>query len=202
MKRILMGITMVISLLVGTSCTSNIALPNNLNEIEEYCENNGYNNKYCILVNFSQHSGKNRFYIYDFSKKKVLYKSVCAHGLGVCDNLGQIIVKTFQSANKPSFSNQPGSNFSSLGKYKVGYLRPMTNPYYKEGFTLHGLDATNSNALQRAILIHRGNVPFVTYPLPCLPVSKGCFSVSNAMMKHIKHICNNTQKPLLLYAYQ
>lgn len=202
MKKLIVSFFVFLSLVISTQLCTSTNLPKNLAEIYNYCNSHGYNNQYCLLVDFSQHSGKNRFYIYDFHKQKVVYKSLCAHGLGVCSTITQRIIQTFKTANNPKFSNQPGSNFSSLGKYRVGTLRPMTNPYYKEGYTLHGLDSTNSNALKRAILIHRGNLGFTSYPFPCLPVSKGCFSVSNTMMKHIKRICNNTQKPLLLYAYQ
>ena len=66
---------------------------------------------------------------------------------------------------------------------------------------LFGLDSTNSNALDRGILIHNGNPEFETFPLPCLPVSKGCFAVSNSMMKHIENIKKQSDKPILLYAY-
>mgnify|MGYP002517326680 FL=1 len=78
----------------------------------------------------------------------------------------------------------------------------MSNPFYKEGYNLHGLESSNSNALARGILIHKGNVEFETFPLPCLPVSRGCFGVSTSMMKHIENIKKQTDKPILLYAYK
>ena len=83
----------------------------------------------------------------------------------------------------------------------MGKLKPMSKPYFKEGYQLHGLDSTNSNALDRSILIHRGNLGFETFPLPCLPVSKGCFAVDDSMMKFIENIKNQSDKPILLYAY-
>ena len=58
-----------------------------------------------------------------------------------------------------------------------------------------------SNALVRGILIHKGNLEFETFPLPCLPVSKGCFGVSTSMMEHIETIKKQSSKPILLYAY-
>ena len=65
----------------------------------------------------------------------------------------------------------------------------------------YGLDSTNSNALVRGILIHKGNVEFETFPLPCLPVSKGCFGMSTSMMKRIEEVKRQSKKPILLYAY-
>jgi hypothetical protein len=162
-----------------------------INNVYNYCKNNGYSTKYCFLVDFSKPSGLDRFYIYDLENKKIIHKSLCAQGLGVDNNIF-----------KSKFSNEIGSNYSSLGKYKVGALRGMSNPFYGEGFNLYGLEASNSNAFTRGILIHKGNVGFETFPLPCLPVSKGCFGVSSSMMEHIKNIKNNSNKPILLYAYE
>jgi hypothetical protein len=156
----------------------------------EYCNQNGYSEDYCIFVDFSKPSGIKRFCIYDFNQNKIISKSLCANGRGVENNI----------FNK-TFSNEIGSNYSSLGKYAIGHIRPMSNPYFKEGFTVHGLDSTNSNANVRAILIHNGNPSFELFPLPSLPVSRGCFAVSTKMMEEIKIIKEKTNKPILLYAF-
>ena len=161
------------------------------NDAYAFCSKNGYNTAYCFLVDFSKHSGKNRFYIYSFKENKIIHESLCAQGLGVNYNIF-----------KSTFSNEIGSNYSSLGKYKVGNLRKMTNPRYEKGYNMYGLDSTNSNAFVRGILIHKGNVEFETFPLPCLPVSKGCFGVSTSMMEHIETIKKQSSKPILLYAYK
>ena len=160
------------------------------NDVYTFCSKNGYNTEYCFLVDFSKHSGKNRFYIYSFKENKIIHESLCAQGLGVNYNIF-----------KSTYSNEIGSNYSSLGIYKVGSLRKMSDPFYGKGYTLYGLDSTNSNALVRGILIHHGNLEFETFPLPCLPVSKGCFGVSTSMMKHIEDIKKQSSKPILLYAY-
>lgn len=36
----------------------------------DYCKKNNLNTNYCILVDFSRHSGKNRMFVYDFKNKK------------------------------------------------------------------------------------------------------------------------------------
>ena len=168
-------------------------VPSDISEIYDYCKDNGYSTEYCFLTDFSKPSGIKRFYIYSFKENKIVDKSLCAHGLGRNYNIF-----------KTTFSNEKGSYYSSLGKYKVGNLRAMKNPniLFKEGYNLFELDSTNSNAKERGILIHKGNPEFETFPLPCLPVSKGCFAVSNSMMKHIEDIKKQSDKPILLYAYK
>lgn len=47
-----------------------------------YCDKNGYNTNYCFLVDFSIHSGKRRFFVWDFKGDSVKYASLCAHGYG------------------------------------------------------------------------------------------------------------------------
>ena len=99
-----------------------------------YCDKNEYNTNYCFLVDFSIHSGKRRFFVWDFKGDSVKYASLCAHGYGKNSTL-----------SKPVFSNVEGSYCSSLGKYKVGirsYSKWGINVHYK----LHGLEATNNNA--------------------------------------------------------
>ena len=162
-------------------------------ETYQYCKKNGYSTDYCFFVDFSKPSGINRFFIYSFKEKKIIHRSLCAQGLGPNYNI-------FTS----KFSNKIGSNYSSLGKYRVGALRKMYSAQWcdPKGYNLYGLDSTNSNALARGILIHNGNLEIQTYPLPCLPVSHGCFAVSNSMMEHIKNTKKRTQKPILLYAYK
>ena len=190
MKKLLISLCVllitinVIKLFITNETTCNIS------DIHNYCKNNGYSTEYCFLVDFSKPSGIKRFYIYSFKEDKIVYKSLCAQGLGVNNNIF-----------KSKFSNEIGSNYSSLGKYKVGNLRKMSDPFFEKGYTLYGLDSTNSNALVRGILIHNGNLEFETFPLPCLPVSKGCFGVSTSMMEHIENIKKQSNKPILLYVF-
>ena len=74
-----------------------------------YCVDKGFNTNYCFLVDFCIHSGKKRFFVWDFRGDSVVYASLCAHGYG-----------KNSTASKPVFSNVEGSYCSSLGRYKVG----------------------------------------------------------------------------------
>ena len=159
MKKLLISLCVllitinVIKLFITNEITCNIS------DIHNYCKNNGYSTEYCFLVDFSKPSGIKRFYIYSFKEDKIVYKSLCAQGLGVNNNIF-----------KSKFSNETGSNYSSLGKYKVGNLRKMSDPFFEKGYTLYGLDSTNSNALVRGILIHNGTAMCLTFPKNCLNI--------------------------------
>lgn len=188
MKKILILLGVIMMLFISKCFISN-KTPD-VNEIHNYCKNNGFDTEHCVLVDFSRPSGVNRFYIYDFQKNKIIHKSLCANGHG----------KEWNVFCK-KFSNEPGSNYSSLGKYKIGKIRKMYNRPNWDGFVVHGLEETNSNAFNRGILIHKGNPPFQLYPLPAIPMSRGCFAVSQRMMKQLEEIQQVSSKPLLLYAY-
>lgn len=104
------------------------------------------------------------------------------------------------TSSKPVFSNEPGSNCSSLGLYKVTGSRTMNNGY--PCLILQGLSPTNSNAETRGILIHPSLMvsllPF-EFDKACFPLtnaSLGCFAVSYHTFKFIEKLSN----PIYLYA--
>jgi hypothetical protein len=92
------------------------------------------------VIDFSKHSSEKRLWIVDMNKKKVLYHSLVAHGMG--------------SGNEKAvkFSNTVNSHMSSLGFYVT------ENTYIgKHGLSLklNGLDrGFNTNAKQRAVVVH------------------------------------------------
>lgn len=151
----------------------------------EYCQTHGMNTRVIMLCDFSKHSGMRRFFVYDTKKHKVILSSLCEQGKG------------------NGFSNQSGSNCSSLGFYRI--CNPHKMRIGLNSYTLQGLSTTNSNAKSRGILIH----PYYTvselpiYPIPIIfKASKGCFILSPLKYKMVCHIIrNNSDKPILLYAY-
>ncbi|MFR0676885.1 murein L,D-transpeptidase catalytic domain-containing protein [Dysgonomonas mossii] len=161
-------------------------------EAKVYSKQQGLSSKHCILIDFSIHSGKNRFFVWDFAKDSIKYESLCCHGYGQ---------KSTQS--KPVFSNVEGSYCSSLGKYKTGARSYSTwgiNVHYK----LHGLEKTNSNAFKRIIVLHSHN-PVANkevYPnhLP-LGWSQGCPVINNEVMRKCDALLKESKKPLLLWIY-
>lgn len=158
-------------------------------ELKEYCKRNGLDTCYCNVVDFSIYSGKERLFIVDINNNRIDVSGLCAHGIG----------KSFDCAFKPKFSNEIGSNLSSLGHYKLGMSR-NTSKYNLNAIELHGLDPTNSNAYARGILIHNGLPDVKIIVLPCLPLSQGCFTVtSNAFNKLTKRMSGSV-KPLMIYS--
>lgn len=158
-------------------------------ELKEYCKRNGLDTCHCIVVDFSIYSGKERLFIVDINNNRIDVSGLCAHGIG----------KSFDCAFKPKFSNEIGSNLSSLGHYKLGVSR-NTSKYNLNAIELHGLDPTNSNAYARGILIHDGLPDVKIIGLPCLPLSQGCFTVTSNAFNKITKRMSESGKPLMIYS--
>ena len=160
--------------------------------VKSFCEAKGYNTDFCFLVDFRIHSGKNRFFVWDFRKDSVADAGLCCHGYG--QNGTQEV---------PVFSNVEGSYCSSLGKYRVGkraYSQYGINIHYK----LHGLDKTNDNAFERWVVLHSHSpVPEREIAPRHLPLgySQGCPVVSDEMMKKLDERLKTSSKSVLLYIY-
>ena len=96
----------------GESITVNAVdhqrLKSKAHEAKAYCVSKGFSTNYCFLVDFSIHSGKKRFFVWDFKGDSIKYASLCAHGYG-----------KDSTHSKPVFSNTPGSLCSSLGNCMV-----------------------------------------------------------------------------------
>ena len=120
------------------------------------------------LVDFSAHSREARFHLVSVTNGRVLISYLVAHGSGSDPgNSGWV----------QRFSNRPGSNASSDGAYVVG-----PSYYGQHGYSrrLDGLDAENSNALHRAIVIHGADYVSgqVVESQGRVGRSQGCFAVS------------------------
>lgn len=91
------------------------------------------------VIDMSVSANRNRFFLIDVEHKKILHKSIVAHGR----NSGEEYAKYF--------SNEVGSFKSSIGFYRTG------ETYHgKHGLSLRldGLEYTNNNARKRAIVVH------------------------------------------------
>lgn len=115
-------------------------------EIKDYCHDNGLNEHYAVVVDFSVPLGKHRFFVCDLNKQQIISSSLCAHGSGKGSTI-----------TKPVFSNEAGSNCSSLGHYTITGRHKMSSTGLPS-FRLKGLDPSNSNAMKRGILIHSARI--------------------------------------------
>lgn len=166
------------------------------NEAERYCNENDFNQDFCILIDMSVHSGKKRFYIYDFKQKKVTHKYLVSHG---CGNSAWA---SDESKTSPEFSNIVDSHMSSLGKYKIGE-RGWSQWGVNTKYSLHGLEESNSNAYERWVVFHSWGMISnkETYPNGT-PEGWGCPAVSNKAFKEIDKLIKSQSKPTLMWIYK
>lgn len=170
-------------------------LPNVLRiNASEFNNKAKYGEDISIYVDYSIPSSQPRFFVYDNGKDSLISKSKCAHGCG-----------GGSTADKPVFSNTPGSECSSLGDYKLRCVNKL-NTVNLSCIRIDGLSKTNSNAAARGIVIHEGPILAddisigVTIPVSKY-ISQGCFTISS---KTFNLLCDKMaqNKSIYLYAYQ
>lgn len=158
-----------------------------------FCKEKGMSTDYYFLVDMSVHSGKNRFFVYDFKKGKITDKNLVTHGS--CD----VYEPNRTKYQKAKFSNRAESHCSSNGKYKVG-SRDYSSWGINVKYWLHGLEESNSNAKDRIVVLHSWDAVsnFEIYPR-FSPLSWGCPAVSDAFMRKLDAKLKQTEKPVLLW---
>lgn len=162
-------------------------------EATAFCKKNNYNEDYYFLIDLSIHSGKNRFFIYDFDAKKFTKKKLVTHGS--CDKITSNETKW----QKAKFSNADNSHCSSKGKYKIG-KRDSSSWGIKVKYWLHGLEESNSNAVNRVVVLHSwGAVADVEVHPKYSPLSWGCPAVSNEFMEILDEKLQKSKNPVLLW---
>ncbi len=151
--------------------------------------------RYMMLVDFSIPSNNDRFFVWDTEKDSIVYATWCAHGCG-----------GGSTAERPVFSNEFGSNCSSLGLYTVDRGTGVSSRW---GYTYHavdGRDATNSNAKARQVVIHYWHSVTsdwqakISEPMRCDYRSAGCFTLPEPSFWKIDKLIKSESKRILLYA--
>lgn len=139
----------------------------------------GQNDKHILtLIDFTQPSTKERLFVIDLKKKKVVHSSLVSHG------------KMSGDKYATSFSNSVNSHKSSLGFYMTENTYKGKNGY---SLVLNGLEkGINDKARQRAIVIHGADYcDPSTVKSGRLGRSFGCpalpRSVNNAIINTIKN---------------
>lgn len=154
-----------------------------------FIKSNQFNSNVCFLIDMNISSGKKRFFIYDLVGDTVLSQGLVAHGS--CD-------AGFQVA--PTFSNKINSGCSATGRYKIG---KSYQGNFGLAYKLHGLDASNSNAFSRNIVLHSYScVPDEETDPLALCNSRGCPMVSPNFLARLKPVIDKSSKPILLWIYQ
>ena len=98
------------------------------------------NHELLTVIDYSIRSSEPRLFVFDLRRERLLFRELCAHG----KNSGDDITKFF--------SNEPGSEATSLGLYVTGDTYIGHNGY---SLKLRGLDeGLNDMAEERAIVLH------------------------------------------------
>lgn len=157
-----------------------------------FCKSKRMDTSICVMIDMSIASGRNRIFVWDFKKKAIVIEGLCAHGVGKGSTTTKIV-----------FSNEIGSNCTSLGKYKLG-ARAYSNWGINVHYKMHGLEKTNNNAYKRIVVLHSYDpIPSSEiYPATLFGQSAGCPVVANAFMTKIDKLLQSKNKPVLLWIYE
>lgn len=161
-----------------------------------FCKKEGFDTLHTILMDAAVHSGKNRLFLWDFKKKRVVEEGLASHGC-----CGHPWGGT-ESKTKVQFSNVPESHCSSVGKFALqdrGYSNWGINVNYK----MHGLDSSNSNAFKRTIVFHSWEMVVDKEPYPeGTPEGWGCPAVSNEMLRKLDPLLKKKKRKVLFWIYE
>ena len=159
-----------------------------IQKISKFIQNSDYQQDFVFLIDFKKPSNTYRFYIYDLKKSKTLEKGMVSHGTG----------SQVKGSSNLKFSNIEGSYQSSLGKYEIA---EKYSGQFGKSYRLKGLDASNSKAMERAIVLHSLDcVPDSELKTP-LCLSLGCPMVSPKFLDIIESYIEKSKKPVILYAF-
>jgi hypothetical protein len=157
-------------------------------ELKTYAAKKGFSTSIAFLIDMSLPSGRKRFFVYNLQHDTLVTAGLVAHGS--CNE---------RFLKKSKFSNTVNSGCSSEGKYKVGYAYKGR---FGQAYKLHGLDSSNQNAFERAVVLHGYScVPDNDIDPQPLCNSLGCPMVSYAFLEKLKTFIDQSKKPILLWIY-
>jgi hypothetical protein len=196
MKKTWLGIFVVLFFCCGSSAISEKAtfdfsarLKSQISKLKTFLNQKPeYNKQVAFFIDFRIPSNQCRFFVVDLRTDSITMKGLVAHGIG-----SETDVK-----DSLKFTNQPNSLSSSLGKYAIGdsYLG-----MFGKSYKLHGLDATNSNALSRHVVLHAYDDVPEKEPEGDLCLSHGCPMVSKQFFSRLEKILDASEKKILLTIY-
>ena len=156
-----------------------------------FAKRHDMNEHYALFVDYGIPSGTPRLFVWDFHQKKIVASTYVMHGPG-----------GGSTAERPRFSNRPGSGCSSLGRFLVTKEHGNRN---KRGFRLKGLDIDNRTAYGRALMIHGARWVDSHCWKRYIPMNgkccQGCVTVSTRGMTYLYPLINREKKPLLLWNF-
>ena len=162
-----------------------------IKHIQQYAKQHHYNQEIAFMIDYSLHSGYNRFFVVDLKKGIILKKGLVCHGGAKGKNNKGI---------PTVFSNESESHCTALGMAVVGE-RAYSSWGKNYKYWLDGLETTNSNMRKRVVVLHawEGVADEEIYPIP-LAVSWGCPTVSIKFLDELDVFLKKHDK-VLLYSF-
>ena len=156
-----------------------------------FARRHGMNEHYALFVDYGIPSGMPRLFVWDFHKRKIVARTYVMHGSG-----------GGSTDERPVFSNRPGSECSSLGRFLVtkehGYR-------LKRSFRIKGMDLDNQSAYARGLMIHSSYWVDKWCWMRHIPLHRsscmGCVTVSSRGMAYLWSLVNGEEKAILLWNY-
>lgn len=146
-----------------------------------------YNDSIVFLIDMTLPIRKHRFFVYDLRNQTVLDKGLVAHGEGSEQGQGALV-----------FSNTENSHCTSLGKYAVG---KSYHGKFGKSYKLHGLDPSNNNAFNRAIVLHSYEEMSTSENTDPVFLSLGCPMVSPVFFNRLEDIIDASDRKILMEIY-
>ncbi len=121
-----------------------IAYADEIQHIKTFAKKGDYNKDITLMIDYSIHSGKNRFFVIDLIKDSIIKKALVCHGSGKGKNTKAI---------PTVFSNTSESHCTSLGMAVMGERAyGSCGKNYK--YWIDGLEKENSNMRKRIVILH------------------------------------------------
>jgi len=162
-----------------------------IEHIQQFAKQKGYNQEIAFMIDYSLHSGYQRFFVVDLQKGEILKKGLVCHG-GAKGKNNSGIATVFGNVNE--------SHCTSLGMAVIGKRAYSSwGKHYK--YWLDGLEKSNSNMRKRFVVLHawEGVADKEIYP-DVLAVSWGCPTVSIQFLDELDAILKEHDK-VLLYSF-
>jgi len=162
-----------------------------IDHIKDFAKQKSYNQNIALMIDYSLHSGYQRFFVVDLQKGEIIKKGLVCHGGAKGKN---------NSGIPTVFGNVSESHCTSLGMAVVGKRDYSSwGKHYK--YWLDGLEKSNSNMRKRVVVLHawEGVSDADIYP-ETLAVSWGCPTVSIQFLDDLDVILKEHDK-VLLYSF-
>ena len=175
-------------LLPNFNTTKAVRLEQHAKQLKTIAERDSFNTDIAILVDYSIPSKNYRYFVINLHDNSILLKGLCSHGGGHKAYDENVV-----------FSNVPGSELTSEGKYLIGSAF-----YGKFGlsYKLYGIDESNSNALKRGIVLHAWkNIVDEENGKPT-SLSNGCPMVSQNIFNRTAALIERSELPILMWIYK